>query len=60
MFQQMLQQFLLSAMFFLGLLGLSAEALMIPVLGAWFIRSAVRWTNRRDDPRESKLPPVPP
>jgi hypothetical protein len=58
MFQEMVQQFLLSAMFFLGLLGLSAAVVMIPIVGAWFIRSAVRWTNRRDDPREAKLPPL--
>jgi hypothetical protein len=58
MFQQLLEQFLYTAMFVVGIVGLSAVIFLIPLLGgAHFIRSIVRWTNRRDDPRHAKLPP---
>ncbi len=60
MFQEMLHQLLLSAMFFVGAVGLSLVVLALPILGARFIHSIVRWTNRRDDPRYAKRPPDPP
>jgi hypothetical protein len=60
MFQQLLQQFLYTAMFVVGIIGLSAVVFAVPVVGAHFIRSIVRGVNRHDDPRHAKRPPDPP
>ena len=53
----MLQQFFYTAMFVVGLLGLSFMALVGTLAGPHFIRSIVQWINRRDDPRHAKRPP---